>query len=204
MLILLIISLFFVWLIYREWSNQKAFDNFTIGYMAVLAVLAILSAFPVVDHWRFESFLSKMASLLADNKPAKVKCATVFQSVYDKFGFAGLAYYDTGEIILQYPTCNDLRDYLDSPETANTREIYSLNVFTHEAMHIRGERNEQKTECQAIQRYVTAAKLLGVRAHIAEQHAQDYYRISYIRHAYFSPKCAPGKEYDENLDEAVW
>ncbi len=204
MLILLIISFFFVWLIYREWKNPKDFDNFTRGYIAILAVLAILSAFPVVDHWRFESILSKKASILADNKRAKVKCATVFQSVYDKFGFAGLAYYDSGEIILQYPTCNELRDYLDSPETANRREIYSLNVFTHEAMHIRGERDEQKTECQAIQRYVTAAKLLGVRAHIAEQNAQDYYRVSYIRHAYFSPKCAPGKEYDENLDEAVW
>ena len=204
MLILLIFSFFFLWLIYREWRSDKEFDNFTKGYMAVLAVLALLSALPALDHWRFESYLSKKASLLADNKRAKVKCATVFQSVYDKFGFAGLAYYDTGEIILQYPTCNDLRDYLDSPETANTREIYSLNVFTHEAMHIRGERNEQKTECQAIQRYVQAARMLGVRAHIAEQNAQDYYRVSYPRHSYFSPKCAPGKEYDENLSGSVW
>lgn len=204
MLILFVISLFFVWLILRELKKDAELNNFDKGYIAFLALLAVLACLPIVEHWRFESYLSKNASILADNKRAKVKCATVFQSVYDKFGFAGLAYYDTGEIILQYPTCNNLRDYLDSPETANTREIYSLNVFTHEAMHIRGERNEQKTECQAIQRYVTAAKLLGVRAHIAEQNAQDYYRVSYIRHSYFSPKCAPGKEYDEKLDEAVW
>lgn len=204
MLILFIVSVFFIWLIYREFQNTNDKSHFDKGYIAVLAIFAVLSCLPILDHWRFESFLSKKASLLADNKHAKVKCATVFQSVYDKFGFAGLAYYDTGEIILQYPTCNDLRDYLDAPETANTREIYSLNVFTHEAMHIRGERNEQKTECQAIQRYVTAAKLLGVRTHIAEQNAQDYYRVSYPRHSYFSSKCGPGKEYDENLSESVW
>lgn len=204
MLILLIISLLFLWLIYREWRNSREFDNFTKGYMTVLGFFAVLSAVPIIDHWRFESFLSSKASQLADNRYAKVKCATVFQSVYDKFGLAGTANPLTGDIVLQYPICNDLRDYLEEPETANTREILSLHVFTHEAMHVRGEMNEAKTDCQAIQRNVRAAKLLGVLTHVAEQTSRDYFHGAYRTHPYFSKECAPGMAYDENLHDSAW
>jgi len=179
-------------------------DRFTKGYIATLALIAIVTCFPILDHWSFESHLSAKASQLADNKYAKVKCATVFQSVYDKFGLAGTANPDTGHIVLQYPTCDDLRDYLAAPETANTRETTSLHVFTHEAMHVRGEMNEQKTDCQAIQRNVRSAKLLGVLTHVAEQTARDYYHGAYRTHPYFSEECAPGKALDEDLSDSVW
>lgn len=204
MLILFIVSLFFFWMIYRELVSEKELDTFSKGYITVLFMLGILSCAPILEHWRFERFLSAKATILADNKRAKVKCATVFQSVYDKFGFAGIAYPGSGKIILQYPTCNDLRDYLDSPETASRREIYSLNVFTHEAMHVRGELNEQKTECQSIQRNIRSAKLLGVLTHVAEQTAKDYYYGSYQTHSYFSAECGPGKSLDENLSDSFW
>lgn len=204
MLILFIISLLFVWMIYRELTNPKVLTSFDKGYIAVLAVFAVLTCVPIADHWRFERFLSAKATQLAEGKKAKVKCATVFQSVYDKFGLAGTGNPYTGEIVLQYPTCNDLRGYLDSPETANKKQIYSLNVFTHEAMHVRGEMNEQKTECQSIQRNVRSAKLLGVLTHIAEQTAKDYYRGAYQTHPYFSKKCGPGKEFDEDLSDSIW
>ncbi|WP_299876166.1 hypothetical protein [uncultured Cocleimonas sp.] len=204
MLILFVVSLFFFWMIYREIKSHQALDTFSKGYIAVLFILGVLSCKPILDHWRFESLLSSKATLLADGKPAHVKCATVFQSVYDKFGLAGTGNPITGEIVLQYPTCNDLRDYLEAPETANTREITSLHVFTHEAMHVRGEMNEQKTDCQAIQRNVRAARMLGVLHHVAEQNAQDYYDGAYRFHPYFSEKCAKGKEMDENLSEAIW
>ncbi|MGK0271133.1 MAG: hypothetical protein ACI88H_001787 [Cocleimonas sp.] len=204
MLILLILSLLFIWLIVREWNTPKEFDTFSLSYMAILAVCALLAGYPYVDHWRFESLLSSKASQLADNKRAKVKCVTVFESVYDQFGLAGTGNPTTGEIVLQYPTCSNLRDYLKSPETANTQGLTSLHVFTHEAMHVRGELNEQKTDCQAIQRNVRAAKMLGVRAHLAEQTARDYYNGAYRSHSYFSEECSPGKKLDENLNDSVW
>jgi len=204
MFILLIISFFFIWLIYRELTNDKELDQFTKGYIAVLTILALLTCYPIVNHWRFENLLSRKAAELADNDLANVQCATVFQSVYDKFGFAGLAYYETGDIRLQYPTCNQIREYLASPATASPREVYSFHVFVHEAMHIRGERNEQKTDCQAIQRFVEAAKMFNVRTHIAERNVQGYYTGYYQQHPYFTKECAPGKSMDENLPSAFW
>lgn len=204
MLILLGFSLFFLYLIYREFNNPNDLDNFTKGYIAVLAILALLATYPIMDHWRFERLLSAKTSQLADNRHAEVTCTTVFQSVYDTFGLAGTANPTTGVVILQYPTCNELRDYIDSPETASTREIYSLSVFTHEAMHVRGELDEQKTECQSIQRFVRSAKLFGVPTHIAERQVKGYYRGPYEQHPYFSEKCAEGKAFDEGLGDPAW
>lgn len=204
MFILLIVSLFFCWLIYREINNSQELDNFTKGYIALLFILAVLSGKPIIDHWRFESFLSAKASELADGRQADVKCATVFQSVFDRFGLAGWAKFNTGEIRLQYPICNDLRDYLDSPKGASQKSLSSLHVFVHEAMHVRGERDEKKTDCQAIQRNIRAAKMLGVRTHIAEDNALLYYEGRYRSHPYFSKECAKGKALDESLSDFVW
>ena len=52
-------------------------------------------------------------------------------------------------------------------------------MFTHESMHVRGERNEARTECEAVQRNYRAAKLLGVPDATAKRNALDYYNNLY-------------------------
>lgn len=204
MLILLVVSLLFIWLIVREINSPKELDTFSKGYITVLAIFALLAGYPYLEQWSFERLLSAKATQLADNRRAKVRCVTVFESVYDKFGITGTGNPATGEIVLQYPICDDLREYLKSPESASIQAITSLHVFTHEAMHVRGETNEQKADCQAIQRNVRAGRLLGVLTHVAEQTARDYYHGPYQTHSYFSDKCAKGKEFDEDLVGSVW
>jgi hypothetical protein len=103
-------------------------------------------------------------------------------------------------------------EYLDHPERANEMELASLNLFTHESMHARGERNEAVTECQAVQRNRRAAQLLGVPDAAARKGALAYYRGSYLdkgriggmQAAYFSAECAPGKALDERLIDSTW
>ena len=46
-------------------------------------------------------------------------------------------------------------------------------------MHIRGERNEALTECEAVQRNYRSAKLLGVPDATARKNALDYYNFAY-------------------------
>jgi len=61
----------------------------------------------------------------------------------------------TGQIEFKATWCGHLDDYLDDPKNAKGETLWALHVFTHEVMHIRGERNEQVTDCQAYQRNVT-------------------------------------------------
>jgi len=101
---------------------------------------------------------------------------------------------------------------LAHPARATDLEIQSLNIFTHESMHVRGEMNEALTECEAVQRNYRAAKLLGVPDGIAKQNALDYYNNAYQRRAkigglageYYSDQCAPGKAMDEHLSDSTW
>ena len=85
-------------------------------------------------------------------------------------------------------------------------------MFTHESMHVRGELNEARTECEAVQRNYRAAKLLGVPDPIAKQNALDYYNDSYLHRqdmgimqaSYYSSECAPGRAWDEHLSDSTW
>jgi len=170
-------------------------------------MLGLLCMIPMARHLQFENFLEKNAEALTDGKEVHLSCTTALESMFDRFGAAGTGNPHTGKIVIQYPYCKYLRGFLKNPENPTIHELWSLNTFTHEAMHIRGEMNEQKTECQSIQRNHTAAILLGVPKSIAEHAAIRYFAELYPRqknNGYHSKECAPTKSLDEELHGAVW
>jgi hypothetical protein len=213
-------SLFFVWCAYREvhWSIVAP-PGFTFphqlskAYLGIVLSLAALLAWPPVHVWHFERFLSATATELADDHRAKVHCNTIFDTMLDPdMLFAGHANFSTGEIGIQQPWCDRLMAYLRHPERASTVELQSLNLLTHESMHVRGEHNEARTECQAVQRNYRTARMLGVPDRIAKQNALDYYTGPYqqrgviggMQAEYYSVECAPGKSMDEHLSDSTW
>jgi hypothetical protein len=209
-------SLFFCGLVVRElfgaWRKDRP-DPIYLPYLALITLLAIAFAWPPVSVWRFERFLEDKARLLADGKPVSVHCNTVFDTMLDpNMLAAGHANPRTGEIVVQKPWCKVLRDYLDNPEQADDEELASLNLLTHEVMHIRGELNEAVTECQSVQYNYRAARLLGVPDALAKQHARRYYtelyalrgRVGGLSGTYFSDQCGPGKALDLGLTDSTW
>jgi len=209
-------SLFFCALIVRElvgaWRADRP-DPIYLPYLILIGTLAIACAWPAVSTWRFERFLEQHAMRLTDGKPASVHCNTVLDTMFDRnLLAAGHANPETGEIVFQTPWCDVLRNYLDDPAGADDREIVSLNLFTHEAMHIRGEMNEAVTECQSVQHNYRAARLLGVPDTLAKAHARRYYEVLYAARAqvggyggvYFSDRCGPGQEMDLGLPDSTW
>lgn len=197
-------SVFFCWLIFRELTSHMPLHG---TYLVILIVLALSCAWPPFHHWRFERFLSATARQLAETQQANVHCNTLFDTIFDEeVRIAGHANPKTGDIVIQYPKCSVLMNYLDHPLRASMEEIITLNILTHESMHARGEYNEAKTECQAVQRNYRTAKILGVPDHIAKQNALDYYNNYYLKRSdsYFSKECAPGKMMDEHLNDSIW
>ena len=213
-------SLFFLWLAFREVRASIVpppdFDRtrpVSKPYLASVLILAVLFSWPPIHRWHFEHFLSKKATELADNHRARVHCNTVFDTMLDpEMLAAGHANPQTGKIGIQHPWCDRLSSYLSHPGRATEDELWSLDMFTHESMHVRGELNEVRTECEAVQRNYRAAKLLGVGDDIARRNALDYYNILYKRRAiiggltgsYYSDECAPGKALDEHLEDSTW
>jgi hypothetical protein len=216
----ILISLLLLWCAFREvCASIVAPPGFDVPrpiykpYLGALLVLAALFAWPTIHRWHFEHFLSAKATELADNHRAKVHCNTVFDTMLDpEMLYAGHANPLTGKIGIQHPWCSRLMAYLRHPDRASEEELWSLGMFTHESMHVRGELNEAITECEAVQRNYRAAKLLGVPDEIARRNALDYYNVLYQRRAaiggmqaaYYSDQCAPGKAMDEHLGDSTW
>jgi hypothetical protein len=201
------ISLLFFWMVYRELTNPlmelSEFGVFEIGYVITLLALAFAAAWPPFSTWRLEQRLVRVATVLADQKKVSVHCNTIFDSIFDnELRVAGHANPLTGEIVFQYSWCRKLVDYLAAPESASDELNWSMSVLVHEAMHIRGELNESKTECQAIQRRVRAEIMLGVPKAIALKNTEYFYQNLYFnRHPYFTPDCQRGGALDERLDD---
>ena len=217
----LITAGFFGWLVVRELTRpfvvRSGFaqpDRTPIdwAYVAVMGGLAALLLWQPVKYWSLERTLTKHARILAENSRAKVKCNSVFESWFDQNVFAaGHANPETGQIVLQYPWCGHLRDQMGSAKL--TREgVLAVHILAHEAMHIRGELNEAKAECQAIQRHYRTAKMLGLPDRVAVASGMRYYQVLYpmreqiggLAGSYHSPLCAPGREWDEKLTDSTW
>lgn len=213
-------SLLFFWCAFREIRRSLVAPpgyDFPIPiskpYLAVVLGLAAVFAWPAVHTWYFQWFLSTRATQLADGRPAKVHCNTIFDTMLDtEMLAAGHANLQTGEIGIQQPWCGTLMSYLRHPSRATDEEIESLDIFTHESMHVRGERNEALTECEAVQRNYRAARLLGVPDEVASRDARRYYQVIYqhrgqiggMQGEYYSAECAPGKAMDEHLSDSTW
>jgi len=216
----ILISVFFCWCAFREIRGSfvapPGFDfpsPVNVSYLMLVATVAVLFAWPTVHRWYFERWLSHKATELADQHRATVHCNTLIDTMLDtEMLSAGHASPTTGRIVIQKPWCSTLMSYLAHPGRASEQEIQSLNLFTHESMHVRGEMNEALTECEAVQRNYRAAKLLGVSDTTAKQNALEYYHVTYpmrgvvggMQGAYYSKECAPGQAMDEHLSDSTW
>jgi len=174
--------------------------------MTICVVLGVLALVPPVKQHAFEKKLTRITQELADGKHASVSCQSAVASIYDRTSIAtiGYAYPATGEVVIKTYWCKRLKSYIRNPEKADRRERYSIVLLAHEAMHIRGELHEPKTECQAIQRHVQVAMMFGVPQWLAVKHAKQYYSEGFLNHPYYSAKCHPGSPWDERLPDSVW
>ncbi len=209
-MILTALACFFAFLfIYDVFKSEKKlskYDSFDWGYLCVVAGLAVLCGSPAYKIWQLEKDLSAYAAGFADRPNATVSCTSVFDSIFDPYDMtrAGSAFIETGKIVFHHGWCQRFMDYMDDPRNTTDDEIFAMHVFTHEVMHIRGEYNEARTDCQAIQRNHTLARAMGVSEYLARRNALHYYNVLYKSHPYFNKECAPGKKMDEKLPDSIW
>lgn len=212
----------FIWLIGREiyfkHVPRTGFDRpdaeLSTTYVACLSLIVAALVYQPFSLWQFERFLTNKAKILAESPKAKVSCNTLLDTIFDNSdGFAaGHANIQTGEIVMGYSWCKKLRHHLANPHKRSRDALFSVAIFAHESMHVRGERNETVTECQAIQRYYRAGKLLGLPDSIAKSNGLTYFQSMYQERAnhqgngagYYTNQCAPGKELDEQLADSTW
>lgn len=192
---------------------ETKFSTPIAGVVGLLCFVGALLTIPPLRGLWLEHRLHELAVELSETKKTSVHCNTFFDSLVDpNYGAAGHANIETGDIVVQPPGCEHLQGYLSDPEAADEREVGSVLLFAHEAMHVRGERNEAKTQCQAVQRFYRAARAFGAEHDVAETQAlwifEDYYprfgQFTGKIGTYFSHECRPGGKLDEKLPDSHW
>lgn len=210
----LLLTFFCLWLLWREAKryivDKRDIRNFDKGYIFVVCLFTIALAWQPISYWQFERYLNQRAQLISEQQNAKVYCQTLVDSIMQNaFNRAGHANPATKEMWMDYPYCSHLKAFLNNPNqylhsSRLSKKPYSLAVFVHESMHVRGEYDEQKTECQAIQRNYRSAKIMGLNEIQAQTFAVRYYTEAYPIHPYFTHRCQPNGELDENLYDSTW
>jgi hypothetical protein len=143
---------------------------------------------------------SDEASLLAE-KPVSIRCDESRDYVGAVQHADGVAVVGGDLAILTVEICHELYRLAFRDETNGSRTGRALAVLAHEAWHLRGERDEGRAECYALQSGVG----LGVRLGLSEGTARQLMRQQLAENALrgpgsleyrVSPECRDGGSLD--------
>jgi hypothetical protein len=178
--------------------------------VSALVLVAVLAAVPGAQRKVQERQLGKVASKLAERQ-VKVHCQSGAAAFVDAGSELGYVPFDAAGVpepytLIKREQCKQLKTYGTHPGRPSIDEVIAVHVLTHEAMHMRGERNEELAECAALQRDALTAQALGASVAEAKSLARRYWMVVYPRmpEDYVTAACAPGGRLDEGLDSAPW
>ena len=138
---------------------------------------------------------------ISGNKEGYLKCQRFSEAFFDvNTTRGGMVMSDApNEAIVNYEQCQSIMGWMESGKKSMTsKELQSLHVLTHEAVHVAGERNEAVTECTAINRDNMTVSILGAPDALALETPQRYYDEFFNRmpSEYRLDGCSVSPEYD--------
>lgn len=181
----------------RDWDTTRGFA--TVMLVVWVAAFVTASAFEVKHQW-VQARATALVEHVSGSAGAVADCQRFTPELVDLSATSGFVFSDSQNVAhLRRTVCNDLYSWMLSSKRAPTDgQVRAVHVTVHEAMHVRGEFDEGKAECFAMQRDADAAQFLGATPAQAAALAQTYYRDVYPRMAepYVSAECAADLAYD--------
>ncbi len=189
-------------------GRTRAFPWFSTVCLVALGFTCLV---PGLLRARLEQRLSVAAETIV-GAPVEVRCQAFGGAFVDAGADLGYVAFGPDGVperatLIKRNQCRDLSAYLRSSKVSPTNEqVVAVHVLTHEAMHMRGIKNEAETECLALQHDAEMAQLLGASSEAARDLAVAYWQNVYPRMpaGYRSDECGPGKVLDARLSDAPW
>jgi hypothetical protein len=148
---------------------------------------------------------SEEASIVAD-KPVRIRCDESGEHVGAVQHADGVAIVG-GEVAYLTPQrCHDLWLLAFRGEERGSRTARALAVLAHEAWHLRGVRDEGRTECYALQSAVGIGQRMGLSESTARRLMRQQLSENVLRGAsapayLVPPECKAGGELDLDPDD---
>ncbi|MGV8979445.1 MAG: hypothetical protein ACOH17_15540 [Cellulomonas sp.] len=175
----------------RHWNTSRGFATSLL--VICIALLVTAGSFEVKHQW-VQARATALVAHVSGVRGASADCQRFTPELVDLSATSGFVFFDSQDVAhLRRAVCNDLFTWLRSNKKAPTDgEVRAVHITVHEAMHVRGEFDEAKAECFAMQRDADAAQFLGATRAQAAALAQRYYREDYPRMSadYVSGECA--------------
>jgi hypothetical protein len=125
------------------------------------------SSVPRAERARAERRFTAEAARIAGH-PVRVICDESYSFTGVGSDAAGVAFIPRGLAYLEPSVCRSLyRIAFEHKVGAHDDAAFAVTVLAHEAVHLRGVRNEAETECQALQEGVGLGERLGLDASTA-------------------------------------
>jgi hypothetical protein len=162
-------------------------------------------------RWQQTEHTMTAAAALIAGPDATVHCQRFTEALLYTRNARGLVEYGqtgpTREALITWETCQAFRDWLTSDKTNPTdAQILAVHILTHEAAHLRGERNEAAAECDAMQWMPLIAEHLGAPRQATARMSAWYLTAMYPRMptAYQSGNCQPNGTLDLHPGTPGW
>jgi hypothetical protein len=122
------------------------------------------SSVPAAERAKAERRFTAEAAQIA-GKPVRVICDESYSFTGVGSDAAGVAFIPRALAYLEPQVCRSLyRIAFERRVGAHDEAAFAITVLAHEAVHLRGERNEAETECEALQVGVGLGQRLGLDA----------------------------------------
>jgi hypothetical protein len=193
---------------YDSLGRKRPFPSIS----TVLLIAAGVACFiPGILRAQLEGELERAAGVIVGS-PVEVRCQSFGQAFVDAHADLGwVAYGPDGTperaTLIKRNQCRDLADYLRSDKTSpSLAQVIAVHILTHEAMHMKGHKNEAETECLAMQNDAATAEALGAPVDAALSLAVSYWENVYPRmpSGYRTDRCGPGEQLDLGEPGAPW
>lgn len=179
--------------------------------IVALLVFSVASTWRVVERARLVDALEKAVEPVA-GRDVNIHCKNEYLGQFAASQHTGYVPYKQSDplgtsqdIFLRSSVCDTLAEAIAGWDTT-VEFAAAVQVLTHEAMHVSGEKNEAVAECAAMQKMGSVAARLGADPGVAKNLTLTYHRSLYERmpSEYQSGDCVEGGALDLKLGDGPW
>lgn len=153
------------------------------NFLMVGLTLVVLIPIGVLEvQWQIAEIRgTQIVKEVSGKDQGKLKCQRFTETIYDtRPALQGYVDYDTPDVAtLKWKQCKQLQKYWSHPVSPEKKETLALQVLIHESIHVKGNRDESSTECEALYNHLKYAKGVGSDMDVVTNNMRDYIKNTY-------------------------
>lgn len=133
-------------------------------FMVTLLAISLIPTGCMEYQWQaMENKGTQVVKSVSGKEEGHLSCQRFFNTLWDtRVSVQGFVEYDKpNTATMKWKQCKQLQEYFANPLEPTTENTMAMQVLLHESIHVKGNRSESSTECEALQVHQSQAIQLG-------------------------------------------